>query len=60
MIEEEAQWDGMDHALALSAVGDSTHAPLFDSPPPPSPLRPLGLQNPRRRVAVDGEKEAEA
>lgn len=28
-IEEEAQWDGMERALALSAAGDSVHAPLF-------------------------------
>ncbi|KAE8779465.1 hypothetical protein D1007_47481 [Hordeum vulgare] len=36
-LEEDARWDGLEQALALSATGDSVHTPLFMPPPPPSP-----------------------
>ena len=36
-LEEDAHWDGLEQALALSAAGDSVHTPLFVPPPPPSP-----------------------
>ncbi|KAI4991557.1 hypothetical protein ZWY2020_039943 [Hordeum vulgare] len=36
-LEEDACWDEVEQALALSAVTDSVHTPLFLPPPPPSP-----------------------
>ncbi|KAE8791947.1 hypothetical protein D1007_33578 [Hordeum vulgare] len=36
-LEEDARWDGLEQALALSAAGDSVHTPLFVPAPPPSP-----------------------
>ena len=51
-IEEGAQWDGMDRTLALSAAGDSVHAPLFNPPSPPPPLpivEPKPDLNPTRK-----------
>ena len=36
-LEEDAHWDGLEQALALSAARDSVHTPLFVPPPPPSP-----------------------
>ena len=33
-LEENAHWDGLEQALALSAAGDSVHTSLFVLPPP--------------------------
>ena len=37
-VEKDAQWDGLERALALSATGDSIHSPLFIPPPPSLPI----------------------
>ena len=48
-VEKDAQWDGMERALALSAAGDSVHALLFDSPPPPPIVEPKTEPEPTRK-----------
>lgn len=46
-IKEDAHWDGLEQALALSAAGDSIHTPLFvPPPPPPSPVEPKPVPKP--------------
>ena len=49
-LEEDAHWDGLEQALALSAAGDSVHTPLFVPPPPPSPpVQPKPEPEPTRK-----------
>ena len=49
-IDEDAHWDGLEQALALSAAGDSVHTPLFVPPPPSSPpVQPKPEPEPSRK-----------